>query len=141
LKQAKWYGKGPHETYFDRRRGGKIATHEMPVEELHHPYMRPQENGQREQTRKLNLTNKDGAGLCFSAKGSTFAWGASFYSPEQLDEKEHEYELAREDKITLTLNGAMQGVGGDLPGNLTLHKQYKLKPFTPYGFDLTIERA
>ncbi|MDR1409054.1 MAG: DUF4981 domain-containing protein [Oscillospiraceae bacterium] len=141
LKTAAWYGGGPHEAYFDRRRGAKVAQHSMNIDELHHPYIRPQENGHREETRTLALTDSEGYGLKIMADGVPFGWGASRYSPEQLDKIEHDFALKSEDKITLLLDAAMRGVGGDLPGNTTLHKQYKLKPFTVYSMDFTIARA
>ena len=43
LNYVKWYGRGPQETYIDRKTGGKIAIHEMSVDDLEHHYMRPQE--------------------------------------------------------------------------------------------------
>jgi len=141
LNNAAWYGGGPHEAYFDRKRGAKIAKHAMPVGELHHPYIRPQENGHREETRSLTLRDGDGGGLKITANGSPFGWGAGRYSPEQLDTAEHEHELKAEENITLLLDAAMRGVGGDLPGNATLHKQYKLKPFKTYSMDFTLARA
>jgi hypothetical protein len=140
FKNAAWYGGGPQEAYFDRRRGAKIAKHAMTIDELHHPYIRPQENGHREETRALTLTDSNGIGLNIRSDGAPFGWGASRYSPEQLDKIEHEHELRQEETVTLLLDGAMRGVGGDLPGNTTLHKQYKLKPFTPYSLDFTISQ-
>jgi beta-galactosidase len=141
FKTAQWYGAGPHEAYFDRRRGAKIAKHTMEIDALHHPYIRPQENGHRELTRSLALTDANGFGVEINAKGEPFGWSASRFSPEQLDRVEHDFALVPEGEISLLIDGAQRGVGGDLPGNTTLHKQYKLKPFTDYSLGFTIERA
>ncbi|MDR3345125.1 MAG: DUF4981 domain-containing protein [Oscillospiraceae bacterium] len=141
LKNAEWYGGGPHEAYFDRRRGAKIAKHKMAIADLHHPYIRPQENGHREETRSLALRNSEGYGLKITSNALPFGWNAGFYSPEQLEKIEHEHELKPEDEVTLLLDAAMRGVGGDLPGNTVLHPQYRLKPFTAYSLDFTIARA
>ncbi|MDR0883865.1 MAG: DUF4981 domain-containing protein [Oscillospiraceae bacterium] len=141
VKTADWYGRGPHEAYFDRRRGAKIARHEAKIDELHHAYIRPQENGHREETRRLTFHADETTGINFAADGTPFGWGASRYSPEQLDDVEHDFALKPEDHITLLLDAAMRGVGGDLPGSAVLHKQYKLAPFKPYTLDFTITAA
>ena len=65
---VKWYGRGPQETYCDRKTGGKIGIYNMKVEELEHRYMRPQENGQRTDVRSLELSDSDGHTLSFTAK-------------------------------------------------------------------------
>ena len=37
---VRWYGRGPQETYWDRKTGGEIAIHELPVEQMVFPYVR-----------------------------------------------------------------------------------------------------
>ena len=51
LENVEWYGRGPQETYCDRKTGAKIARHSSTVAKLEHRYMRPQENGHRTDTR------------------------------------------------------------------------------------------
>jgi hypothetical protein len=57
------------------------------------------------------------------------AWN---YSQPALDDAEHQHELIREPETTLSLDGAMRGVGGDLPGVLELHEPYELKAKQEY---------
>ena len=60
---VQWYGRGPHETYWDRKTGGEIAVYEMTIEQLFHPYVRPQDVGNRSDVRWVRFTNDDGFGL------------------------------------------------------------------------------
>ncbi|MBI3745149.1 MAG: DUF4981 domain-containing protein [Chloroflexi bacterium] len=63
LETATWFGRGPHETYPDRRRSGTIGRWTAAVDDLHVPYVRPQENSGRADTRWLQLAAHDGSGF------------------------------------------------------------------------------
>jgi len=139
LESARWYGRGPREAYRDRKTGQKIRLHEKPVAELEHRYMRPQENGNREDVRSLELLDSEGHGLRLEAEQAV-SFSAGYYSQEKLDRAKHLYELIPDDYITLCVDGFGRGVGGDMPGNAMLHPQYKLKP-GKYVYGFTIRKA
>jgi len=40
---TEWYGRGPHETYWDRKLSGKIGIYKGPINQQYHRYPRPQE--------------------------------------------------------------------------------------------------
>ncbi|MHA2183999.1 MAG: glycoside hydrolase family 2 TIM barrel-domain containing protein, partial [Promethearchaeota archaeon] len=67
-----WYGRGPHETMYDRKTGAAIGIYSDVVENLIHPYVKPQENRNRTDVRRATLTNKKGLGLLVSDVGGTF---------------------------------------------------------------------
>ncbi len=140
LDQAEWYGRGPHETYCDRKTGARIARHSASVEELEHRYMRPQENGHRTDVRSLEITNNAGCGIKIDAMDKSFGFNLGFYSPEKLDKAKHLYELQKDNCLTLSLDAAERGVGGDMPGCAYLHKPYKVNSFKEYGFTFRISR-
>ncbi|MDR2483049.1 MAG: DUF4981 domain-containing protein [Treponema sp.] len=124
---VEWYGRGPHENYSDRKSGAALGLYRMAVSALEHRYMRPQENAARCDLRFLALCEE--RGLCLdiedlSGKGMAFsAWN---YTAEALDAASHLHTLAKEKLVTLNIDGAMCGVGGDLPGIAALHRQYTL---------------
>ncbi|MCL1800240.1 MAG: DUF4981 domain-containing protein [Promicromonosporaceae bacterium] len=154
---ATWYGHGPQEAYWDRRTGARIGLHQASVDELHHPYVRPQENGHREQTRWLELVRRTGAepingdrsdaesnvrhvvsgfgagefgagdlGVKVTALGEPFGWGVSRFSPEQLEREEHDFLLRSEPQVTVQLDAAQVGVGGDWPGVRAAWPEYRI---------------
>jgi len=45
--QLEWYGKGPHESYFDRQAGAAMGRWAGRIAEQNHDYMRPQETGNK----------------------------------------------------------------------------------------------
>ena len=139
FETAEWYGRGPQETYCDRKTGAKIALHSMPVDELEHRYMRPQENGHRTDVRSLRLLSGEG-GIQIDAMDIPFGFNLSRYSPEKLENAKHLYELEKDNYLSLSIDGAMRGVGGDMPGVATLRNAYKLKPGKSISFKFRISK-
>lgn len=141
LENAVWYGRGPQENYCDRKTGARIAKHTMTVDELEHRYMRPQENGHRCDVRSLTLTDGAGRGIRVDALDVPFGFNAGYYTPEKLDEATHLHSLEKDSFITLSLDAAERGVGGDMPGCAYLHAPYKLKGNKAYTFEFRISRV
>ncbi|MEX2326627.1 MAG: glycoside hydrolase family 2 TIM barrel-domain containing protein, partial [Pseudomonadales bacterium] len=50
-----WFGRGPHETYIDRRASGTVRIHHSTVENQYVPYILPQEHGNLTDVRWLEL--------------------------------------------------------------------------------------
>lgn len=58
-----WYGKGSHESYWDRAFGAKIGLYSGKVAEQYVPYLKPQECGNKTDVRWATLKNENGIGL------------------------------------------------------------------------------
>jgi beta-galactosidase len=138
---AHWLGRGPEENYPDRKTGSAIGLYRQTIEALEHPYMRPQENGARCDVETLILEGENKK-LAVKNLGESLIFSVWRYTQKELDEAEHQHELTRHDETTLSLDGAMCGVGGDLPGMAMLHDAYKMKPGVEYRTHvlLTIEK-
>ena len=63
LAKLKWYGRGPQESYADRKSGYAIGLYEGKVADQYHDYIRPQESGNKTDVRWLSLFSEAGAGL------------------------------------------------------------------------------
>lgn len=140
LENVSWYGRGPQETYCDRKTGAKIARHASTVAKLEHRYMRPQENGHRTDVRSLEITDSAGSGFVVESMDIPFGFNLGYYTPEKLDKAKHLFELEKDNCITLCLDAAQRGVGGDMPGCAYLHKPYKLKSGKTYSFEFRISK-
>lgn len=137
-RNVKWYGRGPHEAYIDRKTGQKIAIHSADISEMGHMYMRPQENGNRTDVRSFEITDENGMGFVITGE-KPLNFGLHEYSGEKLDNARHIHELVKDDYLTLNIDGFMRGVGGDLPGSAALHEPYKLYPCKKYTFTFEIK--
>jgi beta-galactosidase len=136
-----WYGRGPHESYWDRKTGAPVGSYESPVSDLYHPYVRPQENGNRSDTRWVALSNAAGAGLL--AVGLPLVdFSAHHYTLADFDEgteknQRHTYHLEQRDRVTVNLDYRQMGVGGDNSWGARPHEQYTL-PVRGYSFSFRL---
>jgi beta-galactosidase len=87
------------------------------VSELVHHYVRPQENGNRSAVRWVCFSDENGEGLRIRHEsGGLLNVSAWPYSMEDLEAADHPHELPVRDYITVNIDHAQEGVGGDLPG-------------------------
>ncbi|MFO7795176.1 MAG: glycoside hydrolase family 2 TIM barrel-domain containing protein [Promethearchaeati archaeon] len=135
-----WYGRGPHETMWDRKLGASIGIYSGLIEDLVHNYVRPQENGNRSDIRWCKLTNEQNEGILIKDMGEPYlnisAWP---YTMEDLEKAAHIHELPTRENLTLNIDYKQKGVGGDLPGFPSLHSEYRLKKNILYQYNFSIE--
>jgi beta-galactosidase len=108
----RWYGRGPQETYPDRKTGAEIALHESTIDQFHTRYVRAQDNANRTDVRWVTFTDKDGNGI--KAVGmKPFNVSAWPYSQADLSKATHPNALPKRDFITVNLDHNLHGVGGN----------------------------
>ncbi len=135
-----WYGRGPHENYIDRKTGAKIALHSMSVADMEHHYMRPQENGNRTDVRFMEIRNDEGKGLRFTAAAnSSFSLTCHHYNVMDLDKATHIHTLPHKDFTQIYIDLMQRGVGGDMPGSICLHEEYKMPGGKAYRYAFSVE--
>ncbi len=128
-----WYGRGPQESYPDKKLAARLGQYEALVGDLHEDYVRPQENSAHEDTLFVSLTDETGAGLLFSSPQG-FSFTAHDYADEDLDRAQHGPELERQEDVYLNIDGAMGGLGSNSCGPETL-PAYQVKPgVIRYGY-------
>jgi len=136
----KWYGRGPHENYQDRKTSAPFGIFNSTVNEWITPYVRPQENANRGELRWLNLHNGKGKGIQFTADStSTFSASAWPYTLNTLENTRHNYELKNHNRTTLNIDCIQMGVGGDNSWGMPVHNEYMIYP-GKYKFGIYIQR-
>ncbi|MEU7071278.1 glycoside hydrolase family 2 TIM barrel-domain containing protein [Streptomyces narbonensis] len=122
LDRAVWYGAGPGEAYPDTRAAARLGRWESVVDALRTPYLRPQENGARIDTRWLELTSAS-EGVRVEGEPA-FAFTARRWTTEQLDAAAHDTDLVAGDTLWLHLDHAQHGIGSQScgPGVLPEHR-------------------
>lgn len=138
--QVKWYGRGPFENYVDRKTAAFIGQYESTVAEQYVPYVSPQGNGNKEETRWMSLTNYNGLGLLFSAE-EPFGFTALHFSPWDLTPESrgalHTVDLEPREEVCLSLDYKQMGVGGDNSWGAQPLEKYQI-PAQPYTFNFRI---
>ena len=135
---VRWYGRGPHENYSDRKSSAHLGIYESTVADFGHNYLKPQENGNRTDVRFIEFTDDSGNGIGLRAAGKTLEVTAWPYTTRDLEQAEHIHELPVRDTITVNASLAQRGVGGSFPAMLRLLKQYRMKALHKYRFRFEI---
>lgn len=135
FEKVTWFGRGPHENYPDRQAGAALGRYTSTMDELAVPYLLPQENGARNETRWVELRNASGRGLRVSGD-APFSFSALPYSAEQLWQARHACELQREEHIYLCVDARQRGLGSASCGPDTL-PQYEV-PAGEYRFSVRL---
>jgi beta-galactosidase len=122
-----WYGRGPHESYWDRKAGARVGMWFGTVDEQFVDYSEPQENGNKTDVRWVSLTNENGAGFLVTGE-PLIAFSAHHYTTDDLETAKHSYEMEYREDITLNIDMQQTGVGGDDSWGARTHDEYTLWP-------------
>ena len=110
FENVEYFGAGPHENYVDRRSSAAIGKYSTTVDDMFVPYIRPQDCGNRTDVRWFTVTNRSGFGLMISAPAS-MSFSALHYTPVDLEQANHPYELKRRKETVLTIDASHCGLG------------------------------
>ena len=127
-----WYGRGPHENYQDRKTSSLVGIYNYKVSQMYFPYIRPQENGNRTDTRWLSLTNSEGNGIIIESS-NLFEFSSHHQYNDDFDggdrkSQTHTYDIIKRPIVNLNINYKQMGVGGDDSWGKQPHDEYKIKP-------------
>jgi len=123
FSRMSWYGRGPHETYPDRKESGRIALHTGSVNDQYVAYVMPEENGNKTDVRWAALTDPaSGRGLlAFGDRPLNVS--AHYYTAEDLTVATRTCDLEKRGFVTLNLDCRQSGLGNGSCGPGTL-RQY-----------------
>jgi beta-galactosidase len=130
LEQLGWFGSGPHETYPDRKRGGRLGRWHSTVDEQYVAYIRPQENGGHADVRWLQLSDAGGRGLRLELDSGRQVSALHFRAAD-LAAASHDVELVPRAETVVHLDAAHRGLGtascgpDTLPGYLLRPGEYR----------------
>lgn len=149
--QISWYGRGPHESYWDRKTSALIGIYEGRVSEQYWAYIRPQENGNKTDMRWMAIANKEGEGLMFI--GDPTIDGSAhhhimedFESLERTDGRQvegvevvnrHTTDVETRELTSVNVDYKQMGLGGDTSWGAWTHDKYRLTEKS-YAYGYTI---
>ena len=124
LSDVAWYGRGPQESYWDRKQGMFLGAYKLDATDMFYSYARPQENGNRSDCRTATFNFGDASLL---VKGEpTFDFSVWPYSMDNIQDAGHTNELKSDGTYTVNLDYRQMGVGGD---NSWSPKAFPLKKY------------
>ncbi|MBX3000125.1 MAG: DUF4981 domain-containing protein, partial [Caldilineaceae bacterium] len=127
-----WLGRGPHESYADRKQSAPVGVYAGKVADQLFPYILPQESGNKSDVRWAALTDTEGNGLLVTSGRSAagedlFNVSARHCTEQELTAAQHTYEVPQHDEVFLNVDYVQGGLGNGSCGPGVL-PQYQLKP-------------
>ncbi len=141
MDKLEWYGRGPHENYIDRKMSAIIGHYRSTPEEQYVPYIAPEENGYKTDTRWITLTDDSGKGIML--KGAPhFSFSALHFTPEDLTREQrdgmHTTDLVPREDVYINIDYEQMGVGGDNSWEAKPLAKYSL-PFREYNYSFILK--
>ncbi|WP_179007128.1 glycoside hydrolase family 2 TIM barrel-domain containing protein [Winogradskyella forsetii] len=132
---VKWFGRGPHENYQDRNTAALVGQYQSEVANLYVPYIRPQENGYKTDTRWAMFLNDKGKGIKITAPNH-FSFSAHHQFNDDFDagktkQQRHTTDIKKREFVNINIDMAQMGVGGDNSWGAMPHKNtaFRLKSY------------
>ena len=122
----RWYGRGPHQSYSDKKESALVGIYHNKVWDNYFPYISPQENGNKTDVRWLELYSDNGLKLKVSST-DLFSASAHHYKEDNLLSAKHSIDIKDDNKTYLNLDYAQMGVGGDDSWFPRVHEEFRLK--------------
>ncbi len=134
-----WLGRGPHENYGDRKNSAHFGWYSSTVYDQYHPYISPQESGNKEDASWMILSNDVGIGI--KVEGSPiFNFTATYFSPEYLTRSvrgELKNMNTNNRDVSLCIDHKQMGIGGIDSWMTGPLEKYLLRPDT-YQFEFSL---
>ena len=116
----RWYGRGPQESYVDRKTGAAIGLWQGAIADQYHDYIRPQDTGNKVDVRWMELTAPGGRGLRVTAD-APLAMNALAFPYEDLFRRPpgtwKSTDVVPHGHVTLLIDGGQAGIGGNTTWN------------------------
>lgn len=126
FQNVTWYGRGPHESYGDRKDAAFVNQYSAQTADLFHPYIRPQETGNRTDVRWLEISGKNKPSLSVVGLPS-FNYSIHHCSLQNLTQAKHTNDIQWCAAPYLYIDYAQTGLGSNACGPDTL-PIYRLNP-------------
>ena len=112
----RYFGRGPVESYQDKRHASRQGLFQSTVTDHFEHYVRPQENMAHADTRWMLLSSVAGHGLLAVTTGEAFSFNCSHFTPMQLTDTAHDYELVPMKETCVNIDALQSGVGSNSCG-------------------------
>ena len=136
--RIEWYGRGPQENYPDRKNGALLGLYKSALDDFITPYISPQDNSNRCDTRFAQFTSESGEGIRINGI-KPFSFRAWSYLESDLEAAKHNYEISRRDFININIDYKIHGVGGDDSWGARTHEKYTIDGNKPYAFGFILK--
>ncbi|MEG1664843.1 MAG: glycoside hydrolase family 2 TIM barrel-domain containing protein [Mucinivorans sp.] len=137
-----YYGRGPVESYVDRKWAAKIGHYTQAVAEQYYGYIRPQESGNKTDIRWMKILSPAGNGLEFRSDKAFEASALPFLTSDLdsgTDKSAHAHsgELTPRDLTNIHIDARQSGLGCEDSWGSVPRPEYRI-PYGDYSFNFVI---
>ena len=115
MEQLAWFGRGPWDSYRDRKEACLPAIYHSTVTDQREDYILPQEHGTKQEVRWLSLTDAKGLGLLFVAPDQMAASAVHFRPEDNYTNRDnrskHTYQFKTCETAVVSLDAVTRGLG------------------------------
>ena len=133
-----WFGRGPWESYVDRKEACLEGVYNSTVTKQWEKYVLPQETGNKEDVRWMGITDQSGIGLLFVAPDKMSASATHFRGQDiyntWTDRVKHPYEVSFRDNTVVCLDARMRALGNSSCGPDAMEKYELISENTTFSF-------
>lgn len=150
-----WYGRGPHETYWDRKSSGKIGIWEGLIKDQFHRYPRPQETGNKTDVRWMRLESEFISLTLHTAEQNLLSCSTWPFGTSELDfaagkdggksasglvpvTSKHGADIKTGKIVQWNIDHLQMGLGGDTSWGRLVHDEYTI-PAKNYHYSFVIK--
>ncbi len=147
-----WYGKGPEESYWDRKTGQKVGLYSGKVEDQFERYSRPQETGNKTEVRWMEISSNDlkllvNSNILFNTSIWPFSMKEIDFNSKDAGEsasglvpvtKKHGADIKIGETVQWNIDFMQMGLGGDTSWGRLVHKEYTIPANKTYNYSFTI---
>lgn len=130
FNEMKWFGRGPLNSYRDRKESCFEGLYSCTVGSQFEPYVLPQDQGNKEDTRWIAVTDKAGKGLLFVSSErmavSAMNWRPEDNYTDRGNRKRHPFEMVTVNHTVVNLDAAHRALGNASCGSDVMEK-YELR--------------
>jgi len=153
FRDISWYGKGPTESYWDRKTGLKTGVFHSDLKDAFERYSRPQETGNKTDIRWISVSSTK---LSLKAIGHNTLLNSSVwpfpmkeidFNPEDAGKsasglvpvtKKHGADIKIGETIQWNIDYLQMGVGGDTSWGRLVHPEYTIPANKTYNYTFSI---
>ncbi len=115
MEQLSWYGRGPWDSYRDRKEACFPGVYESSVSGQREDYILPQEHGTKQDVKWMSLRNSNGDGLLFVAPDQMSSSAVHFRAEDNYTDRsnrsKHTYQFKSCGPTVVCLDAGTRGLG------------------------------
>ena len=137
FETVSWFGRGPFESYSDRKSAAFFGKWKRPIMDLFFPYVHPQESGNRSDVQWFELHGSSGAGMRVES-ASLFDFNVTEFAIEDMIGHRHPADLTPTKDWIVHVDYGQMGLAGETSWGVQPWPEYRLPSNRNYSYSFRV---